>query len=145
VSTDRVPPLTDDHAPGEIVDFERIAGTESTSWQRADPEAALIESTGRYGFRVTLPGGDAHLVAAAVDDSQHVGTCDCRGFEHHDGPCAHLCVVRKAAFAGVEGVDDEPVTIPCVDLDAHETDERAVADGGHVDRARRTDATGGRR
>jgi len=142
---DRVPPSTDQHAPGEPVDYEAIAGTDETSWQRADPEAALIESTGRYGYRVVLPDGDAHLVAVAIDEGQHVGTCDCKAWEHHDGPCAHLCVVRKAAFAGVTDARGEPVQIPRIDLDAHEAGDRAVADGGYVDRAQRTDATGGRR
>lgn len=145
MSTDRVPPSTDAHAPGERLNFDAIAGSGETSWARADPEAALIESTGRYGYRVTLPDGDAHLVAVAREDGEHVGTCDCEGWEYNDGPCAHLCTVRKAAFAGVEDVEGEPVTIPRVDLDAHSADERAVADGGYVDRARRTDATGGRR
>jgi len=145
MSDDRVPPSTDDHAPGERLDFDALAGSEETSWSRADPEAALIESTGRYGFRVTLPGGEGHLVAVAVEDGEYVGTCDCKAWEYHDGPCAHLCVVRKAAFAGVSDARDEPVAIPRLDLDAHETDERAVADGGYVDRARRADATGGRR
>lgn len=145
MSADRVPPLTDAHAPGEIVDYDAVAGSEETSWQRADPEAALIESTGRYGYRVTLPDGDAHLVAVAREDDEHVGTCDCEGWEYNDGPCAHLCTVRKASFAGVEDVEGEPVEIPRVDLDAHSADERAVADGGYVDRAQRVDATGGRR
>ena len=122
-----------------------MAGSDATSWQRAAPEAALIERTGRYGYRVALPGGDAHLVAVAHEGGEYVGTCDCEGWEYHDGPCAHLCTVRKAAFLGVTDARDEPVEIPRVDLDAHETGERAVADGGHVDRAQRTDATGGRR
>jgi hypothetical protein len=142
---DRVPPSTDDHAPGEPIDFDTLAGSEETSWDRADPAAALIESTGRYGYRVTLPGGDAHLVAVAREDGQYVGTCDCEAWEYHDGPCAHLCAVRKAAFAGVEDVECEPVTIPRVDLDAHSADKRAVAYGGYVDRAQRVDAVGGRR
>ncbi|WP_435119065.1 SWIM zinc finger family protein [Halolamina sp. C58] len=145
MSTDRVPPSTDQHAPGERLDFDEIAGTEETSWARADPKAALIESTGRYGFRVTLPDGDGHLVAVAIEDGEYVGTCDCKAWEYHDGPCAHLCAVRKAAFLGVTDARDEPVSIPRLDLDAHETDECAAADGGYVDRAHRADATGGRR
>jgi len=136
---DIAPPSTDEHAPGERLDFDALAGSEETSWSRADPEAALIESTGRYGFRVTLPGGEGHLVAVAIDDGEYVGTCDCKAWEYHDGPCAHLCVVRKAAFLGVSDARDEPVSIPRLDLDAHEADERAVADGGYVDRARRAD------
>ncbi|GAB7012047.1 hypothetical protein [Halolamina salina] len=145
MSADRVPPSTDHPAPGERLDFDEIAGSDQTSWARADPEAALIESTGRYGYRVTLPDGDAHLVAVAREHGEHVGTCDCEGWEYNDGPCAHLCTVRKAAFAGVEDVEGDSVMIPRVDLDAHSTDERAVADGGFVDQAQRTDATGGRR
>ena len=142
---DRVPPSTDTHAPGDPVDFGDLAGSEETSWERADPAAALIESTGRYGYRVTLRGGNAHLVAVAREDGQYVGTCDCEGWEYNDGPCAHLCAVRKADFAGVEDVEGEAVSIPRVDLDAHENNERAVADGGCVDRAQRAGATGGRR
>ena len=141
----RSPPSVDTSAPGSRVDFDVLAGSEETSWSRADPEAALIESTGRYGYRVTLPDGDAHLVAIAREDGQHVGTCDCEAWEYHDGPCAHLCVVRKAAFAGVEDMEGEAVTIPRVDLDAHSTDERAIADGGYVERAQRTGAMGGHR
>ncbi len=142
MSTDRVPLSTDDHAPGEVVDFESVAGTDSTSWGRADPQAALIERTCRYGYRVTLPDGDAHLVAVAREDGEHVGTCDCKAAVYHDEPCAHLCTVRKAAFADVEDVNGEPVTIARVDLDAHDRDERAIADGGDVDRARRADTEG---
>ena len=139
-----MPPSTDDHAPGDVVDFQSVAGTDSTSWGRADPQAALIERTGRYGYRVTLPDGDAHLVAVAREDGEHVGTCDCKAAEYHDEPCAHLCTVRKAAFADVEDVNGEPVTIARVDLDAHDRDERAIADGGDVDRARRADMEGRR-
>lgn len=91
---------------------------------------------------MTLPGGDAHLVAVAVDDGQHVGQCDCKAWEYHDAPCAHLCTVRKAAFISATDVKGERVRIPRLDLDAHETDERAVADGGYVDRARRADTEG---
>ena len=133
------PPSTDAGAPGEPVDFDMLAGTNETSWERAQPQAALIESTGRYGYRVTLPGGDAHLVAVAVDDGQYVGCCDCEAWKYHDGPCAHLCTVRKAAFIDETDVEGEPVCIPRLDLDAHEVDERAVADGGYVDRARHAD------
>jgi len=138
------PPSTDPTAPGEAVDFEEIAGTDATSWARAQPQAALIESTGRYGYRVTLPGGDTHLVAVAVDGGQHVAQCDCKAWEYHEGPCAHVSTVRKAAFIDAVDVKGEPVCIPRLDLDAHETDQRAVADGGYVDRARRA-GTEGRR
>jgi hypothetical protein len=90
VRTDRQwsPPSTDPQAPGKPVDFDKVAGTDAASWERGEPETALIESTGRQGYRVTLPNGDAHLVAVAVDDGQHVGQCACEAWEYHDAPCA---------------------------------------------------------
>ncbi len=44
---------------GESVDFleERDADTES--WTRADPREALIESFGRFGYKVTLRDGES--------------------------------------------------------------------------------------
>jgi len=146
MSAPRTPPSTDEHAPGVPLDFETLAGTDATSWDRADPQGALIESVSRYSYRVTLPDGEeSHHVAVAVEDGQHVGLCDCKAFEYHDGPCAHLCTVRQAAFIGERDTRGERVRIPRADLDAHTTDERAATDGGWVDRARRADRMEGRR
>ena len=136
----RTPPSTNEQAPGELLDFEALAGGDATSWDRADPQGALIESVSRYSYRVALPDGEqVHLVAVAVEDGQHVGTCDCKAVKYHDGPCAHLCTVRKAAFIDERDTRGERVRIPRVDLDAHTTDERAATDGGQVDRARHAD------
>jgi len=143
--SDPIPPSLDSHAPGDAVNFAPLAESSDTSWQRADAQAALIESTGRYGYLVTLPDGDAHLCALAVDDDEHVGVCDCKGWEHNDGPCAHLCTVRKAAFLEISDVRGNTVKLPRVQLGKHNDDERTIHDTAYVDDAQRTDATGGRR
>jgi len=146
VSAPRTPPSADEHAPGTPLDFETLAGTDATSWDRADPQGALIESMSRYSYRVTLPDGEeSHLVAVAIEDGQHVGTCDCKAFEYHEGPCAHLCTVRQAAFIGERDTRGVRVRIHRVDLETHTGDERAATDGGQVDRARRADRMEGRR
>jgi hypothetical protein len=113
----------------------------STSWERADATAALIERCNPYGYIVTLPDGQVHTVTYARDDGAYVGRCDCKGWEYRDdphSPCTHLATLRKAEFAGMDDVGGRPITAvdpddehDDVDLDA--TTSRAVAtDGGHV-------------
>ncbi|MBZ6496029.1 SWIM zinc finger family protein [Natrinema longum] len=97
---------------GEPVDFleERDDGTES--WTRADPREALIESFGRFGYKVTLRDGESvHYCALGIEDGEYVGRCDCKGWQYHDGPCAHLCTLRKADFLElieIEATDGSP-------------------------------------
>jgi len=99
------PSLTDVSTDG--LDFRAERDRETESWERADPSKALIEHTSRFAYWVMLKGGDAHLVALAHEEDRYVGRCDCRGFEYHDGPCAHLCTLRKAEF--IDAVDVEHV------------------------------------
>jgi DNA-directed RNA polymerase specialized sigma24 family protein len=95
----------------ERLDFEAARDASTTSWERADPKAALIERWGRYGYLVTLPDGDAHFCALGRRDGTLRGFCKCKGFRHHAGPCAHLCTIRKAAFIDLRAVNGEPVEI----------------------------------
>lgn len=83
-----------------------------TSWERADPLGALLEVTGSGTVLVTLPDGGVHEVCLASTGGGFVGWCDCNGWQYHDGACAHLCTVRKAAFGGVEDTAGRPVRIP---------------------------------
>ncbi|WP_435362320.1 SWIM zinc finger family protein [Haloarchaeobius sp. DFWS5] len=46
------------------------------------------------------------MVAIACDGDEYVGRCDCRGFEYQSGPCAHLCMIRKAEFIDAETIDE---------------------------------------
>lgn len=85
----------------EPVDFKAERDDRTESWARAHPDDALIEPFGRFGYKVTLRDGeDVHYCALGIDDSEYVGRCDCKGWQYHDGPCAHLCTLRKAAFLG---------------------------------------------
>lgn len=54
------------------------------------------------------------------DDGDRIGRC--RGWVHHDGPCAHLWAARS--HIAHERLSDDDAR--------HSTDvERAIADGGH--------------
>lgn len=103
----------------ERLDFEAERDADTTSWERAQPDDALIERWGRYGYLVTLPGGEAHFCAIGQrpGGGEFIGWCRCKGFSYHDGPCAHLCTIRKADWHAsnlggtIEGVGGEPIEI----------------------------------
>ncbi|WP_199242191.1 hypothetical protein [Halorubrum sp. SD626R] len=85
---------------GESINFERLAGTDDTSWKNAVPYESDIQTVSRLAFKVRSPDGEAwHHVILARESGAHVGLCDCKGWEHNDGPCVHLCAVRKAAWS----------------------------------------------
>ncbi len=121
-------------------DFLLERDDETGSWRRADPMAALIERVSAYGWKVLLPEGeDAHRVALAydADKNQYVGRCDCDGYEYHEGPCAHLCTLRKADVlegeirdASGDSVRIERV-IPEDERQARERSEKTRAAGRH--------------
>ena len=63
---------------------------QSTSWQRADPEAALIEIADTAQWTLTLPdGNDAHTVTLFTDGTNTRGHCTCYGYHFHHR-CTHL-------------------------------------------------------
>lgn len=93
-------------------DFEVLRNAESKSWTRADPNAAMIETTGADAWTVWLrDGSEPHSARLRSDHGRHEGFCDCRGFEFFRR-CAHLSVIRKAAFIGATDTHGTPVTIP---------------------------------
>ena len=101
---------------------------ESTSWQRADPEAALIETVDTAQWTVALPDGeDAHTCTLFSDGINTRGHCTCDGYRYHDR-CAHLITIRQAQLLDIRTVDGDLVRIPT--LEAHEVEavERKVAD-----------------
>ncbi|WP_435358431.1 hypothetical protein [Haloarchaeobius sp. DFWS5] len=135
-----------------VLDFEAERDRNSQSWQRADPDAALIEPLNRYGWRVLLPDGDqVHHVMLALEDGEYIGRCHtfvdgkltvCDG--HHYGQirgdstpeCAHLCTIRKADFGDpTDDLHDQPITVQPVTDDTVRIDpdthaDRIRADGG---------------
>lgn len=106
---------TFDADTGDRLKFDPLAGSTETCWQRARPLSASIERASRVGYRVALPDGDRHIVVLALDEGDYVGYCDCKAFEFNTGPCAHLCTIRKAAWAHVEDDRGNRVTIPRLD------------------------------
>ena len=89
---------------------------QSTSWQRADPEAALIETADTAQWTVALPdGNDAHTVTLFTDGINTRGHCTCDGYHYHDR-CAHLITIRQAELLDVLTVDGEIVRIPDYEL-----------------------------
>lgn len=83
------------------LDFERERDRATTSWERANPRAAMIERSSPVDYVVTLRDGDAHAVVYARERGAFVGWCDCRGFQYRDddaSPCAHLSTLRKAEW-----------------------------------------------
>lgn len=111
---------------GESINFDRLAGSEDTSWKKAVPYQSDIEIVSRLGFKVKSPNGEEwHHVVLASEGDHHVGLCDCKGWEYNDGPCIHLCAVRKAAWTGVTPDRDiNGRTIRICDLDAVDPAER---------------------
>lgn len=136
--------MTATHAldDGGVLNWEAAKGT--TSWERADTDAALLERASTFGYRVTLPDGETkHTVAIAAEGDREIGRCDCKGWEFNDHPCAHHCVVKKAAFVDETDVRGHRVTIPTV---TSEGEERAAPDGGHlVEKANTVDPLAGER
>ena len=100
---------------------------QSTSWQRADPEAALIETVDSSQWTVALPGGnDAHTVTLFSDGINTRGHCSCDGYQYHDR-CAHLITIRQAQLLDILTIDGEIVRIPTLDAEAADAVERQVA------------------
>ena len=101
---------------------------ESTRWQRADPEAALIETVDTAQWTVALPdGNDAHTVTYFRDGINARGHCTCKGHRYHD-ICAHLITIRQADVLDIRTVDGDLVRIPTLEADAVDDVERKVAD-----------------
>lgn len=110
MSAVEAPNPPDDGVSLEALDFEAERDKQSGSWTRADPEIAAIEQVTPMVWKVYLWGGSsAHLCYLGKQDGEYRGLCYyhvqgtptlCKGFKHHEGPCAHLCTLRKAEFIG---------------------------------------------
>ena len=66
-----------------------------TSFTRALKQATIITVRGRFDYRVRLADSeDEHEVLLYHDEYGYRGHCDCPGFKHHEGPCAHLWAIK---------------------------------------------------
>lgn len=75
---------------------------ESTSYERTQNAGTIIRQLGRYVYRVRLTDSEnPHIAVLAADWHGYVGACDCKGYAHHSGPCAHLWGLKEAEDHGV--------------------------------------------
>jgi hypothetical protein len=114
-----------------IVRFDLEA--DDGSIDRAREQQADIEIV-TDGYHVSLEDGDHdHLVVLSLDEDGWQADCwnlnadgertgRCRGWVHHDGPCAHLWAARS--HIAQQRLEDDDAR-----HDQHV--ERAIADGGH--------------
>ena len=119
----------------DVLDFRAEAEASSTSWERADPDRALIERRAWNEWAVLLPDGEgAHVCRLERDHRAYVGECDCWGFRDRDdpeSPCAHLCALRQAEFGDHKDVYGNRVRVLDADEERAQTSvERVRADGG---------------
>ena len=76
--------------------FSRVRDAYPERWKKAEPGNALVNECETEGtFSVRREGGEWHKCSLAVAHGEFVGTCDCEGFEFHDGACSHLCAVYR--------------------------------------------------
>lgn len=101
----------------ERLDFNQVEQAYPDRWRKARPGNQFVnphdDDPGRYIVR--RQGSDEwhEITLVSVDDSLF-GRCDCDGFEHHDGPCSHLCAVFR--IVQPEAIYSPPVTAADVDL-----------------------------
>jgi hypothetical protein len=79
------------------VDIAGARDRETEVWERGKQHAgdAAVEVRQDVGAAVVrLPDGDPHATllveGAGSDNGPFAGACDCKGYQYHDGPCAHL-------------------------------------------------------
>lgn len=125
----------------ERLQFDNVRQAYPERWEKARPGNQWVNphdrDPGRYICR--RQGSDEwHQCTLVTLAAEYFGRCDCSGFEHHSGPCSHLCAVYRIIS------DDTDVYQPrIVEADvelrspaeeraqnAAEPDLRAATDGG---------------
>lgn len=125
---------------GDRLRFEELRETHPDRYSKADLAATSIIEDDPGRFAVQRGGSeDTHVAALVTALGETWGRCTCDGYEHHDGPCSHLCAVWRAES---EGLVDVPALDPTtIEGDIHgkqqrladraaEPDARVRADGG---------------
>jgi len=122
----------------ERLDFSQIADAYPERFQKVDLAAAKLVSDDGAQFVVERPDGDGHVVELVSALSHYWGQCTCDGFEYHDGPCSHLCALKRAEGVGLVDIPSGEPTAISVEVrdgqqqlaDQIEPDKRAATDGG---------------
>lgn len=120
--------------------FSELRETNPDRFEKADLAATSIleDEPGRFAVQ-RGESENTHVVALVTAYGEPWGRCSCDGYEHHDGPCSHLCAVWRAEQTDL--VDIPPLDPTAIEGDvrgrqqcladrAAEPDQRARADGG---------------
>jgi hypothetical protein len=132
------------------LDFGHQRDANSASFERADPEAVLIERRAWNRFLVTLPDGEhCHEVRLEKRNGAFAGECrlpeegdeydeqqrcPARKYNNDSLPCAHLCTIRKALVFNDRADDGTTIEVferDEIEIAAADTHiEDAMADSG---------------
>lgn len=123
--------------------FGEVRETDQEKWEKVDLLSARVQSVNAGEWVVERAESDeAHHVQLAEFAGEPWGTCSCKGYQHHAGPCSHLCAIWRAWLkdmievppARVNAVEAE-VTGRQQQLADHFAEPEVAADGGafHVE------------
>lgn len=81
----------------ERLNFSQVRDAYPDRWERGQPGNAFVKEHNEQPgiYKVRIIDGQWHDCSLVVGLSHYWGTCDCKGFEHHTGPCAHLVAIRR--------------------------------------------------
>jgi len=119
--------------------FSQIADAYPDRYSKVNLAASKLVSDDGPRFVVERPDGDGHVVELVAALGHYWGQCTCDGFQYNDGPCSHLCGLKRAEGAElIEIPQGEPTAISVEVRDgqqeladhAAEPERRAATDGG---------------
>lgn len=129
--------------------FSEVRDQHPDRYEKADlAETSIVEHDVPGQFIVSRnPSADSHVAALVHAVGEYWGSCSCKGYEHHEGPCSHLCAIVRAEHREIVRVpkahvmaiepavleDDREVDLADEDDGAADADvAEAMADGGEI-------------
>jgi hypothetical protein len=103
----------------DALDFNELRDTNPEKYQKVCLAASSIREIQPGKWSVKRDGAtDAHAVELVTDDALGLlfGSCTCKGFKFHDGPCSHLSAVYRARDAQLVTLPRARVTSARVEL-----------------------------
>lgn len=122
----------------ERLSFSEIRDAYPDRFQKVDLAASRIECLDGPQFAVERNDSDeGHAVELVETLSHYWGTCTCDGFGWNDGPCSHLCALKRADAKGLISIptgEPEAISVEVRDRQQEIADHAAepdiAADGG---------------
>jgi hypothetical protein len=82
------------------LDFQQVAEIHPDRYQKCDAIESSVVDEGSGEWSVTrTPDADTHHCHLATHGPHYYGGCDCKGYQFNDGPCSHLCLLRRLEAA----------------------------------------------